>query len=310
MRIVRTYNFFSTTPPSFRFFFAVFTILACFLAVSFAGLLAAIPLFEMDLSDIGRAFSDYESTGRTSVIRYFQIIQSLGLFVIPSFIIGLMYSRSSINYLKLDSLPGFSLVMISVLLIIVTQPFINLVASFNKELLANGFFGYAEQWILESEQSAMKQVDAFMRAQGFSGLVLNIFTIALIPAIGEELLFRGILQRLFADWTSNIHAGILISALVFSAIHFQFYGFLPRLFLGVLFGYLLVWSGSLWLPVFIHFVNNALAVVVMHCISTMDIGPGADSIGGSEDTVVYGIFSFFLTVVLLVIIIRKAKRGL
>lgn len=91
--------------------------------------------------------------------------------------------------------------------------------------------------------------------------------IALVPAIGEELLFRGVFQRLFTEWFRNIHWGIWISAILFSAIHFQFFGFLPRLFLGVIFGYLLELTSSMWVPIVAHFVNNLTGVIIAFFIS-------------------------------------------
>jgi membrane protease YdiL (CAAX protease family) len=91
---------------------------------------------------------------------------------------------------------------------------------------------------------------------------VNLLMIAILPAIGEELLFRGVLLRLFREWTKNVHVAIIITALLFSFIHFQFYGFLPRFLMGVLFGYLVYWSGSLWVSVIAHFVNNGTAVIV------------------------------------------------
>ena len=89
-----------------------------------------------------------------------------------------------------------------------------------------------------------------------SSLLINMVMIGVIPAIGEEFLFRGALQKIFSEWTKNKHLGIWISAILFSAMHLQFYGFIPRMLLGALFGYTLLWTGSLWIPIFGHFVNN------------------------------------------------------
>jgi membrane protease YdiL (CAAX protease family) len=85
--------------------------------------------------------------------------------------------------------------------------------------------------------------------------------LAIIPALGEELIFRACFQKVLGRWTGNYHLAIWLSAIIFSSIHFQFYGFFPRMFLGALFGYLLVWSGSIWLPILAHFLNNGMAVV-------------------------------------------------
>ena len=88
-----------------------------------------------------------------------------------------------------------------------------------------------------------------------------MFLIALIPAIGEELLFRGVLQQLFTKWTGEAHLAIFISAFLFSAIHLQFFGFLPRFVLGLVLGYMFYWSKNLWLPILAHFTNNAFAII-------------------------------------------------
>jgi membrane protease YdiL (CAAX protease family) len=95
----------------------------------------------------------------------------------------------------------------------------------------------------------------------FNLLLLNVLMLAIIPALGEELVFRASLQKILGRWTGNYHLAIWLSAIIFSGIHFQFYGFFPRMFLGALFGYLLVWSGSIWLPILAHFLNNAMATV-------------------------------------------------
>ena len=95
-------------------------------------------------------------------------------------------------------------------------------------------------------------------------LMIGIFVIALLPAIGEELVFRGMFQNEFYRGTGNIHLAIWASAIIFSAIHFQFYGFIPRLLLGALFGYLYYWSGNLLVPMFAHFFNNAFGVIMIY----------------------------------------------
>jgi uncharacterized protein len=85
--------------------------------------------------------------------------------------------------------------------------------------------------------------------------------LAVIPAIGEELIFRGVFQKIFYDLFKSGHLAIWVTAFAFSALHFQFFGFIPRFILGLVFGYLFYWSGTLWLPVISHFVNNAVPVI-------------------------------------------------
>jgi membrane protease YdiL (CAAX protease family) len=110
---------------------------------------------------------------------------------------------------------------------------------------------------------------------------------AVIPALGEELLFRGVIQRLFGELTQNRHTSIILTAVLFSALHMQFFGFVPRFMLGVAFGYLLLWSGNLWLPILAHFVNNAGAVVLSWLAAKGELPFDPNQIGsGASDGVV------------------------
>jgi membrane protease YdiL (CAAX protease family) len=95
-------------------------------------------------------------------------------------------------------------------------------------------------------------------------LLIALVIIAVLPAIGEELVFRGLIQNELFRGTKNIHVSIWIAAFLFSAIHIQFFGFVPRLLLGALFGYLYYWSGNLSLAILAHFVNNAVSVVALY----------------------------------------------
>jgi membrane protease YdiL (CAAX protease family) len=129
--------------------------------------------------------------------------------------------------------------------------------------------------------------------------------IAFLPAIGEELLFRGVILRIFTNWTKNHHWGVWISAILFSALHMQFYGFIPRMLLGVLFGYLLVWSGSMWLPIIAHFINNGVAVVVMFLIDKDLLNPELEEIGSTTDSYYLAAISLVLVLVFMFMIKRQ-----
>ena len=110
--------------------------------------------------------------------------------------------------------------------------------------------------------------------------------IAIIPAVGEELLFRGVIQKLFLKWNGKVHLSVWLTAFVFSAVHMQFLGFFPRLILGAVLGYMLVWSGSLWLPIVAHFTNNAFAVLLTYFIGMDKINPSVEKLGTEGGSVV------------------------
>lgn len=120
-----------------------------------------------------------------------------------------------------------------------------------------------EKWMRQKEDDVAKLTTFLTTFSGIPQLVMALLVVAILPALGEEALFRGVLQRKFIAWTGSIHVGIWLAAALFSAIHLQFYGFVPRMLLGALFGYLYVWTGNLWIPMIAHFFNNGFAVVMM-----------------------------------------------
>ena len=97
-----------------------------------------------------------------------------------------------------------------------------------------------------------------------SDLLIALLVIAILPGIGEELVFRGMTQQLFIESKFNPHLSIWLAAIIFSAIHFQFFGFLPRMLLGALFGYLFYWSGNLLIPIIAHVFTNGAQVLLMY----------------------------------------------
>ncbi len=121
-----------------------------------------------------------------------------------------------------------------------------------------------ETWAREYEDRATSLTEALTSFNSLGDLMIGLFVIALLPAIGEELVFRGLFQNEFFRGTGNIHLSIWLVAIIFSAIHLQFYGFIPRMLLGALFGYLYYWSGNLLIPMFAHFFNNAFGVIMIH----------------------------------------------
>jgi len=102
--------------------------------------------------------------------------------------------------------------------------------------------------------------------------MFNLFMIALIPALGEEFLFRGVLQRIFGEWFKNPHLAVWLAAILFSLAHYQFLGFMPRIILGALFGYIFLWTGNIWMPILAHFVNNTVGVIYYYLFSQGKIG--------------------------------------
>jgi len=119
-----------------------------------------------------------------------------------------------------------------------------------------------EVWMQEMEESAKVFTKTLTANSTFPILLTNILIMALFPAVFEEFLFRGTIQPFFTKWFANKHLAVILTAFIFSAIHFQFYGFIPRFLLGIYLGYLLIWGKSLWLPIIAHFMHNAVSIIL------------------------------------------------
>ncbi len=163
-----------------------------------------------------------------------------------------------------------------------------------------------ENWMKEKEMSAQKLTVAFLKMDTISSLFLNIIMISILPSIGEELIFRGIFQRLFAEWTKNIHWGIVIAAFLFSAMHMQFYGFLPRMLLGILLGYLFYWSGSIWVPILGHFVNNTTAVIIYYFYAD-EMTKEIENFGANQGSFIFLVLGIAIVTPLLYLFYKENK---
>ena len=144
---------------------------------------------------------------------------------------------------------------------VVALPAITWLAEWNKGLELPSFLSSLEEIMRQMEESAKALTERFLQTSSVGMLFVNLFVIAFLPALCEEMMFRGWLQRRMSC-SVNIHVAVWVSAFIFSAIHFQFYGFVPRMLIGAALGYMYYYTGSLWAPVLAHFVNNAAAVLV------------------------------------------------
>lgn len=288
--------------PFTRILFAVLLMIACFGILFLTGMLLATPLFGFPWSEIPTLMANVEDANALKLLRYFQIIQSLGFFLIPPVIAGWLFSRQPVRYLKLNR--GITLLNIFFVIAIMylSLPFINWLISVNEGLALPEALKSIEQWMKSSEEEAARLTKAFMKMPDTGTFFFNLMLIALLPAVGEELLFRGLFQRLFQDWLSNIHLAIVLSSLIFSALHLQFYGFLPRLVLGLMLGYMFYFTGSLWAPILAHFIQNGTVVTVTWLGEQGLIGADYEQFGTTSNGWLIGgsftlvIFFFFLMV--------------
>ena len=266
----------------------IFLVLIIFISTLFTillGMLVSAPFFG---SDLFKSISMSNGTIDSQFInqfKYLQIVSQFGMFIFPALIFGYFSGNKMFEQLGFKKVKVV-LLIISGCIIFLYLPLSNWFSLINSWLTFPESLSGLETWMKNSENEANQLTEAFLYSNSYKGLLVNILMIGILPAIGEELIFRGIIQKLFIGWTKNIHAGIIISALLFSFIHFQFYGFLPRFLLGALFGYLFVWSGSIWVPILVHFINNTAIVIVGFLYARGSISTDINSFGSTTNPLV------------------------
>jgi len=275
---------------------------------SLAGFVVLMPFLGSGVLNILTS-PDYSNPAAINAMKALQIINMVGGLLFPALIYAWLIRGDRSSDLKLSAFPGSLRLILSALLIVSAQPFISFINGLNGQMQLPVSMEGLESWMLNMEQQAQHLTDAFLATTSLPGLALNIFMIALLPAVTEEIVFRGVLAQLFRDWTRSKHWAIVISSLVFAGIHLQFYGFLPRFLLGMSLGYLFFWSGSLWLPVIAHFTNNLLSVIAEFLFRKGTISVNADQLGFSDNVLIV-IASGIITIAILFYISKLKNKPL
>lgn len=193
-------------------------------------------------------------------LRTMQILQALGMLIIPSIVfIYLSAAQNGLRSVFIE--PSRQPVLISIVFFMVAFPLVNFLAEWNSGWEISSKFG---NWLVGKEEQTGSLTKMFLDMPSIWHLLLNLTMIALLPALGEELIFRGILQKGLYSRLGNPHVAIWLTAILFSAVHMQILGFVPRMLMGVAMGYLFFWSGNLWYPIIAHFTNNAGAVILSY----------------------------------------------
>jgi len=199
---------------------------------------------------------------RIGALKIILFAQQIGLFLVPAIALAIFEGKSPQRFYGIKS-PSISLIFIVFLLMVCATPFLGWVNEQNMQMHLPAFLNKVEKWMRFSEDEGKITTEAILKGTSIGSLIMNLFLIAVTPAICEELIFRGGLQRTFIRLMKNHHIAIWSSAIIFSAIHLQFFGFFPRLFLGAAFGYIYFWTGNIYYTMFTHFLNNAYAVTLM-----------------------------------------------
>ena len=245
----------------------------------------------------------------TPWLRIMAVVQDLLLFIMPAIVTALFCTRLPAKFLAIDTRPKGSDAFIALCVLVAAIPAMNALIMWNQNLeLPESMAGIAK-WMHDAEESAQAGINAMLGPHTAMNLIVSILIVGILAGFSEELFFRGAFQRLLTTGRVNPHLAIWIVAFVFSAIHMQFFGFFPRLLLGAYFGYLLLWSGSLWLPILLHVANNSIFIFGRWELGTDAQGNSAvDTVGVVSWPLI--IMSVALAGIGIIILQRRYKKRL
>ncbi len=209
--------------------------------------------------------------------------QNILAFIIPAMLMWkICFKTSPIIAIGADKAPTIKMIAITLLIYIVGMPALNQIVYWNQEMQLPAFLSEFDEWCRNLEKLAEEQTKGLLNTTALFPTFMNILIIGVLTGIGEEFFFRGALQKGLAKCGINPHSAIWTSAIIFSAVHFQFFGFIPRMLLGAFFGYLYWWSGNIWINSFAHALNNSLVIISTWCINKGLLSEDFDMLGVSE----------------------------
>jgi membrane protease YdiL (CAAX protease family) len=207
-------------------------------------------------------------TNAPGFIGGFRIFIALGntlcVFLAPALVFSYLIVREPDEYIGPRNYFSPLLLLVVIAFMLFFLPVVDITGYFNQKMTLPSSMASLEKWIRDTEEQngALLKIILDMKTTG--DYLVSVLIVALFPAIAEEFFFRGCMQRIFEHMTKNLHASVWITAFIFSFMHFEFLGFLPRFLLGAGLGYLYVWSGSIWPSVLAHFLNNGFAVTGLY----------------------------------------------
>lgn len=246
-----------------------------------------IPLFLLCLTSVIWALI-IEAAGvdvtSLNVERAVQFISSVITFIVGGVSVAYLIFENPREELMMSSWGGGKNYLYGIIALLALLPIVGVLNEWNQGISFPDALAPLEQWMREAEDAAAELQERFLSGTSYLDLIINIVIMAITPAICEELLFRGVLQNQLEKWFKNAHIAVWVAAIIFSAIHFQFYGFLPRMVLGAALGYLLVYGKSLWLPIVAHCVNNSLAVITAWGANKLEIMKEVEAVAPTYTT--------------------------
>jgi membrane protease YdiL (CAAX protease family) len=281
-------------PAWVQFFIFLGLALGIFLAVMVIGSLVLSAITGMPYTSVVDSNQwDWKDPKSVTLLRGFILLQFLGLFVIPSLLFA---APKPGRYLGLTK-PAHPVHWVTAtLLLLVAIPLVEYTGILNKEILSNQG---SSSWVQGMEDEAARSIKALLSDRTIPNLLINLVFVAVFAGVGEELFFRGVIQRLLIQTFKNAWIGIIAAAFLFSLFHFQFLGFIPRFILGILLGAIYWYSGSLWPAILAHFFYDAFIIILVYFNPEMLSNPDASILENTKSLLTMALISLALVIFLL-----------
>ncbi|MGM9803653.1 MAG: lysostaphin resistance A-like protein [Muribaculaceae bacterium] len=225
-------------------------------------------------------------------------LQNILSFALPSVALAFFCYKAPFTQLMLHKAPQWRAIVYVVIFYVASLPLLNFLCEANAAVTFPKSLQDLELVLRQYEDAANAITNQLLEGNTIVDVMILVLIIGGLTGFGEELFFRGGLTRLMLEKPLNKHLAVWIGGVVFSFLHFQFFGFVPRMLMGVFFGYLMVWTGNLWIPIIAHALNNATVVVSHYLVEQRLIGISPDKIGTFDQMPWLTVISVILVIVL------------
>ena len=289
-------QFLKNSKPFSQLFAVLLISMGIGILVSLTGILISALFIDGNIFTRIELMEGMQHPGDLILMKYLQVLSQLGFFILPALVFGFFINKNIFKFFNLEKAPKLSVLLLGLFTIIAAIPFSDWLIYQNNLIKLPASMADIEQWMRIAEEKAAHMTNLFLKMDSWSDYLINILMIGLLAAVGEELLLRGVLQPLFIKITKNAHVGIWIAAFIFSFIHFQFYGFFARLFMGAILGYLFYYTNNLWIPIIVHFFNNSAAVTYVFITNIPLDSTNLSEMAIEENGGLYAIISLSLVI--------------
>jgi len=266
--------------PFLQLVIAILLIVPFYFLVMMVGVGLIGPLFHINAMDFITALNDNTDAlkGTPAFISALKFLQGISemVFLAPALVFALMMGPKN-NFLKLNRSTYLIPVLLALAILITAQPIVAYLQDLNENMQLPAYMHGIMNWMRDAQNKADAISKILLKMPDLKSLIINIVIVAAIPAFCEEAFFRGTIQQILGKWIQNKHVVVWTTAIIFSAVHGEFFGFVPRMVLGAVLGYLFLWSGNLWYSIIGHMTNNGLGVIVSYLYQAKIISYNPDS---------------------------------